>query len=253
MGIVVTIASTSFVAWLLDFHSWITPLITFFLGILLTLGVTILFTQNPSLRGRGYKLIKTEAIYEIDENNPKHHTLTTATKIKALHAGVDTFIDTHLWTGQGEEEKIKVISQGHTPLITTVDQSGWSFCYIDLGHELKIGEKETIKSIKEFYDIKDKFEPFFARTVMQPTNCLILQVILTTKSLPVSIIFNEWNAVGPTRDLLGKARAKIITHNSEVVWIFRKIQGKIDIQDGKIYWQIRKPKQGHKYEIRWKY
>ncbi|MBA2678344.1 MAG: hypothetical protein H0U76_08125 [Ktedonobacteraceae bacterium] len=254
IGIITTSICMSFIAWLLQFQNWMLPAATFLLGAILTLAFITFFRQEPSIRWRGYIHTKSEYTYQLHESNQKHHTLTAKTDIKAIDERVSLFIDTYRWTGEGKDEGPRVVSPGHSSLGKKAKYKGQNYYYVDLEHELKPGEKATIKTIQEFYDIEDKFETFFSRTIVLPTDYLVLHVILPKTPSLARIIFNEWDTDGPWGRLFGKARAQTNTQNAEI----KKIQGKIDIQkvniqENEISWQIIKPKIGHNYEIRWQY
>ncbi|MDQ2904741.1 MAG: hypothetical protein ABI456_13080 [Ktedonobacteraceae bacterium] len=254
IGIITTSICMSFIAWLLQFQNWMVPTATFFLGAMLTLAFVTFFRQDASIQWRGYIYTNSEYMYEIHEDNYRHHTLTAKAEIKAVDEKVSLFTDTYRWTGEGKDEGPKVISPGHSSLGKKAKYKGQNYYYVDLEHELISGEKATIKTIQDFYDIENKFDPFFSRTIVLPTDRLMLHLVLP-KTLPLArIIFSEWDTDGPWGRLFGKARAQTNTQNGEI----KKIQGKIDvrkvnIQENEISWQIIRPKIGHNYEIRWQY
>ncbi|MBV9227973.1 MAG: hypothetical protein JOZ18_01575 [Chloroflexi bacterium] len=236
LGIVTTAIGTAFVAWLLKQQSLIIPSLAFVLGASLTLLLVILLllkTKTPSWLLRGYKYVKLEAIYEMHEDDPRHHTLTTIVEIEAIQTGISVFEDTYHWTGQGKEGKLKVHSSDHQLIGEIKQHGGWKYYYIHLGHELNIGERSEIKTTLDLYDTENKFEPFFERVVSQLIDHLTLCVILPKTKPSRSIVFSEWDTVGPASRLI------------------KQFPGHINLYTGEIRWEIQSPVLGHRYQIKW--
>jgi hypothetical protein len=238
IAIITTAAGATFVAWLFHSQGLIIPLGTFLLGVFVTFLLVIFFLVKappPRLILGGYKQVRIDTLYVILGDDPKHHTLTVETEIEAIQSGVSIYEDTYHWTGQGEEHEPKVVSPGHTLMGKPINQHGWKYIYIHLGHELNIGARTTIKTIQDFYDTVNNFEPFLGRVVSTPIDYMVLHVILPQALSTEHIVFREWSTVGPA----GR--------------IIREISGQINIHTGEIRWEIPSPVFGHRYSIDWKY
>ena len=183
----------------------------------------------------GYKQVRTDILYVIHEDDPKHHTLTVEVEIEAIRSGVSIYEDTYQWTGQGEENEPKVASPGHTLMGKIIKRDGWKYIYIHLGHELNKGTRTIIKTIQELYDSANSFEPFLGRVVLTPIDFMVLHVILPKALHPTHIFFREWDAPVPA----GR--------------VIREIPGKINVHSGEIRWEVQSPVFRHRYSIDWKY
>lgn len=238
IALITTAAGASIIAWLFNSQAVILPMSTFLLGVFVTSFVVILFlitASPPKWVLRGYKHVRTDIIYVIHGDDPKHHTYTVEAEIEVIQSGVNIYEDAYQWTGQGEEKEPKVISPGHTLMGRSIKQHGWKYIYIHLGHGLDIGARTVIKTIQDFYDSANNFEPFLGRVVTTPIDYLVLRVILPKALFPEHIVFREWSAVGPA----GR--------------IIRELCGEINIHSGEIRWEIQSPVLGHRYSIDWKH
>lgn len=238
VAVITTTVGLAFLAWLFRFQGWLIPLISFLVAIFLEflLVIFLLLKSSPPrwILG-GYKFVKIEVYYVIDENDHQHHTQTIEFEIEAIKPGVSIFEDTYHWTGHGQEGEPKVVSPGHTTMGNIIRQNGWKYCYIHLGQELKVGRRTTVKTVQSLYDSEKSFEPFLARVVSTPTDVLILHAILPKALFPANIFFRQWNTVGPA--------SRVIEEKA----------GKIDIHSGEIRWEIPSPVFGHRYSIDWNY
>lgn len=168
IAIITTAAGAAFAAWLFHSQGLVIPLITFLLGVFVTFLLVIFFLSKanpPRWVLRGYKHVRTDILYVIHEDDPKHHTLTVETEIEAIQPGVSIYEEGYQWTGQGEENEPKVVSPGHTLMGRPIKQDGWKYMHIHLGHELNKGARTTIKTIQDLYDSANNFEPFLFRVV----------------------------------------------------------------------------------------
>jgi hypothetical protein len=235
--IVATSIGTALLAFFLHLRDWIVPLSTFILGIAITLILIIYYvwrSSPPRWLLRGYRHIRWESLYEIHEDDLRHHTFFITVEIEAIQPGIHIFEDTYQWTGKGREEVPKVVSQGHTLMNDVVQRSAWNYYYIHLGHDLNVGERTTVQLVQELYDSENQFQPFLAKIISQPIDLLILRVKLPVNHLVSNIRFTEYSTVGPA---------------SEVV---KSTPGTINNQTGEIHWRIISPVFGHRYEITWK-
>jgi hypothetical protein len=238
IAIITTAVGVSFIAWLFHSQGLVIPLLAFLLGVFVTFLLVIFFLSKahpPRWVLRGYKHVRTDILYVIHGDDPKHHTLTVEAEIEAIQSGVSIYEEGYQWTGQGEENELKVVSPGHTLMGSTIKQHGWKYMYIHLGDELTIGARTVIKTIQDLYDSANNFEPFLFRVVSTPIDYMVLHVILPKAHFPAHIFFREWDAAVP----VGR--------------IIREVPGKINIHSGEIRWDIQSPVFGHRYSIDWKY
>lgn len=172
LGIAAVISLGTLFAWFFRLQFLIIPSITFILGIITTVILIILFVSKTSLSRwllRGYRQIIWESFYEIHDNDPQHHTFTIKVEIEAIEPGVHFFEDTFQWSGRGKEEPPKVLRRGHVLMNPVVQRSGWNYYYVHLGRDLDIGESAEIELVQELYDFEDRFQPFLAKVISQPT------------------------------------------------------------------------------------
>ena len=238
IAIITTAAGATFVAWFFHSQGLIILLMAFLFGVFVTFLLVIFFllkASPPRWVLRGYKHVRIDTLYVIHGDDPKHHTLTVETEIEALQPGVSIYEDTYRWTGQGEENEPKVVSPRHTLMGRTIKRDGWKYVYIHLGHELNRGARTVIKTIQDFYDSANSFEPLLVRVVSTPIDYMVLHVILPKALFPAHIVFREWDAPVPAGRLM------------------REVLGKINIHSGEIRWEIQSPVFGHRYSIDWKY
>lgn len=235
IAIITTTAGAALIAWLFHLQAWFVPLTTFILGVFITsLLVTffLLRSSPPRWIQKGYKVIKTDCLYIIHKDDPRHHTYIAEVEIEAIQSGVNIYESTYRWTGQGTEDEPKIISPGHTLLGNIVKESGSKFFYIHLGQELlKIGSRTTIKTRQELYDTSNNFEAFLSKRITLPMDHVILHVVLPEAHFPSKIFFREWDAGN----------------------VVREIPGKIHAHSGEIRWEISSPVFHHRYSIDWNY
>ena len=238
IAIITTTAGAAFVAWLFHLQGWLVPLTTFLFGVFVTfLLVTIFLLRSSPPRWvlKGYKIIKTDCLYIINQDDPKHHTYIVEVEIEAIKSGVNIYESLYRWTGQGAENDPKVLSPNHSLMGKMYKQNGWKYFYIHLGQELKIGTRTTIKIRQEFYDADNNFEPFLSKVISLPMDHVILHVVLPKALFPTQILFREWDSAGPMASIV------------------REIPGKIHAHSGEIRWEIFSPVFRHRYSIDWNY
>lgn len=113
-------------------------------------------------------------------------------------------------------------------------RGSWKYYYVHLGGELGVGERSKVEIVQELHDTEGSFEPFLAKTVIEPLDYLTLSVQLPRHQLPAEITFTEERAAIPGNDVI------------------KRKPGKCDSSTGVISWNIQSPVFGHRYEIRWK-
>ena len=117
---------------------------------------------------RGYRWVTAEYLYTIHEDNPKHHSQVISITLETLRPGVDHFENRYLWSGEGKEDSPNLLSAGHTLMGPPVQHGIWKYYYVHFGHELAMAERIEIKILQELYDTKGRFEPFLAKTIIEP-------------------------------------------------------------------------------------
>ena len=187
----------------------------------------------PEWFRRGYRYVRAEYLYIIHEDDPKHHSQAVTIEIEAFQLGISSFLGKYSWSGQGEKEALRAISPGQTLVGEIIETDRWKYYLIHLGHELSEGERAEVKFIQDLYDSENKFEPYIAKTVSEPMDCLTFRVRLPRSNLPSVINFSEVNILEPTSPLT------------------RTIPGMINHESGEILWVIQNPSYGHRYEIHW--
>lgn len=232
-----TSIGAAIITWFLQYRSLTIPLITFALGIAITLAtVIVVYLKASPVKWllRGYRWVTAEYLYTIHEDDPKHHSQRITIMLEALRQGVDHFENRYLWSGDGDEDSIKLLSSGHSVMGLPVQRGIWKYYYVHFGHELAMSERTEIKVLQELYDTKGKFEPFLAKTIIEPVDHLTLRVALPRNQTPSKIQFTEGSGSVPSDSLI------------------RKETGKFDADNREIRWEIQSPVLGHRYEIRWR-
>ena len=235
-GILGITVGGALIAWYLQNFAIVIPLVTFALGLITasTL-VFIVYWRTSAVKWlmRGYRWIKAEYLYTIDNDNPQLHTQYVTILLEAIRPGVDHFENRYLWSGRGQIDDPLILSPGHK-LMGMTQRAVWSYYYVDLGHEMRVGERVEIRIQQNLFDFENKFEPFLAKTLKEPLDELILHVQIPNTRFPSVIHFNEEDSPPPLGSLL----------NNESV-------GEIDKARGDIRWLIHSPVFGRRYEIRW--
>jgi hypothetical protein len=192
-------------------------------------------SSSPRWLLRGYRWVTAEYVYCIHEDDPKHHSQTITILLEATQRGIDHFENRYLWSAHGREEELKLISPGHTLMGPIIQRNQWKYYYVHLGHELEIGERVEVKVHQELYDENNTFEPYLAKTIVEPVDRLLLRALFPKQHLPAHCTFYEMNTSGPAN------------------MVIRKIPSHINHHLGEVHWDISSPVFGHKYQIHWSY
>lgn len=238
IAIFATSLGAAALAWLANQRAWIVPSLAFAAGIAVTLAVVVATYLRASPARwllRGYRWIRAEYYYRVDENDPKHHSQTITIELESMRPGVDHFENRYLWSGKGREFEPRVQSRGHVLMGAPIQRGLWKYYFIHLGHELQVGERVTVEIFQDLYDDEGKFEPFLAKTIIEPVDHLVLRVALPRALRPAQIICSETSSAIPTDSLV------------------QKMPGQYDDKSGEISWSIPSPIFGHRYEIRWRW
>lgn len=232
-----TSIGAAIIAWILQYRSLTVPLLTFALGIAITLiAVVAVYLKASPVKWllRGYRWVNAEYLYTIHEDNPKHHSQLITIVLESLRPGVDHFENRYLWSGEGKEDSPKLQSPGHSLMGPPVQRGVWKYYFVHFGYELAMAERMEIKILQELYDTKGKFEPFLSKTIIEPLDHLTLRVVLPKTQTPTKIDLTEGSGPVPSDSMIHKETGKFDTNNRE------------------IRWEIQSPALGHRYEIRWR-
>jgi hypothetical protein len=91
-----------------------------------------------------------------------------------------------------------VVSRGHRNVGEPVRSGGWTYCDVQLDHELAIGERTTITIEQELFDADLEFESRLSAGVYdQGYEWLVLTVILPTTRLPEVITYKAFTSSEP--------------------------------------------------------
>lgn len=234
------------IAWVVHQQWIIMPLAFFSSGIFVSLVLLGLFQLKYSFSQptrwllRGYRWVKAEYLYCIEDDILKHHSQIIKIRLKAARPGVNLFENKYSWTGLGEEKKPLVVSKGHE-LMGFYGHRRWKYYYIYLGYELARGEEVEVIIKQELNDQAGTFEPFLAKTITESVESLKLRVLL------------------PENCSLTKAdncELKGTEHSSKILKKVTSIRNTIGYE-GKVYkelsYEILKPRLNRRYEIRWEW
>jgi hypothetical protein len=179
---------------------------------------------------RGYRWRRAEMVYSIDKHDPSHHSLRVTVELQAIRPGVSLFEDRYWWSGHGEDENLEAL-RPPTEVLGPVRQSEWKYFYVPLGRELAVGETITVVTRQKLVDSGGTFQPFFAKTVVEPLDSLTLKVELPEGRVHVES--TEYDGVGPGSRSL------------------RPLDHRYDHSAGEILLDVSSPVVGHRYEVRW--
>jgi len=172
-----------------------------------------------------FHLIREERVHKwIDANNYIHIRRFT---LKALKDGLDRYTDKFQWTGSsyeliGGNSNYSVELSGDFKNVYNI----YNFKFVT---PLK---KNDIIEVEAMWKAVGPAKPFFSTTIEEPTDLLVLKVLLYPES-GVSQINCEIESYKGAR----------IPNNNK--------QEKLN-SEGEFTWQIKKPKILHHYEINWK-
>jgi len=209
-----------------------------FLG---SLGTALTFVwflvRRPTARRllRGYRWIRAEYCYSIDSQNTSVHAQRIRITLEAIRPGVNYFENRYLWSGRGDEGGPEVVSSGHRLQGSAWRRGVWNHYYVHLGRSLAVGEREDVEILQRLHDTGGAFEPFLAKTILEPVDYLILRVLLPHQLLPRKINVTEGSSAVPT----------------DVV--VKQLPFSFDADTGEIRAEIPSPVFLHRYEIRWEY
>lgn len=155
-------------------------------------------------------------------------TFTKKVCLTVLKNDSNRYLDKYKWSGEGpiyvksnrQGQEINQIKEPHS----------WDFYYIEFGRHLKRNENIDTEIVWQLTDVKCKAKPSFSCTIEEPTDELIMNLIIP----------NNLGVTGVVCDVSPHAGAKTPFH-SQVRSFERDI----------ITWKISKPKLLYHYELRW--
>lgn len=248
---VITVLSTfglALLAWITNQQKLLVPLITFAIGIVVTLIVlliSLIYSNSIPVRWilRGYRWVRVEYLYCIEDEALKNHSQTIKLVLIPTRRGVNIIENKYLWTGHGHEETPVLLSPGHELMGSITKQQfyyryrNYKYYYIYLGHELPIGEEIEVEIKQKLHDQDNRFEPYLAKNVTEPIKNLKLRVQIPIKCVPTNAYNLELNHPGPNSQTITRARSTMITSPNAV----------------ELCYDVTKPQLGHRYEIRWEW
>lgn len=175
-----------------------------------------------------YEVLEKEVMYKYRTETV--HVYSKKMRIKALARSVNDIRDKYHWTGSGSVELSSLVSE-HS-IYKGGSRNVWQLYTIDLGTSLKKGQELDVHVKWDLNDEGRTMSPFISQTVEVPTRVLRFRVIAT--NLSVKIEDASW-VIRPTVDALEQLES-----------------GRIEVRDGIIDWEFKRPKLLHCYEVRWR-
>lgn len=209
------------------------PVFALSLGIILV--ATLLFASMRSLlqavpvKRYPTKLWLREVVYQYFDRT--HMRQIKDFVLEARVHGVDHFTDRYKWTGEGDEQ-LRVTSPGHALAGPRSEPAQFWMFYDVRFSPLSKGEKTRIRVEWDLYDEKVTAQPLLVTGVYEPTEVLVLRVILPRELAPQDVHF----CVYP--DFVETTPTEVYT-------------GTYDRVTGEICWRVRKPMLKAKYAIIW--
>ncbi len=207
-------------------------LVTFAIGYILYTKIECPKLLDQAKQTPGYRRISQEYIFRIDADVPGHLSSTITNRIEIVRPDVEIVRIRYLWTGGGRQE-VNVLSAGHILLKPEVSQTGWSYHYILLGHNLLPKARIEVRVRVDIFDDDNHWDRVLAKTVSESVESLTLRAIFPRDRLP-SRISNDVDS-GPLP--LGRP--------------ISSSPASCDPHTGECQFQIDSPEVGQLYAIRW--
>jgi hypothetical protein len=154
---------------------------------------------------------------------------TKTFELRALRNNLTHFEDKYRWSGKIPPLKIEC-DQKQFSVIPTVTLSLWNLYEVQFDRQYKKNEVIKFKVIWTIEDPEMSHSPFVSTTINEPTDDLTLSVQFG-KSFGVAEVLCE-------QRISIQSRAAIKSENQQ-------------LKDRQYSWNIKNPKLGHHYEIRW--
>jgi len=208
---------------------------TFALSISVILLIVVLWygvrRASEPFRSRQFqaKLLLREVVYQyVDKTHMKH---MKRFKVVALVSGLAHFTDRYCWTGMGTV-KMAIVTPGQVlqgPRKAVAQM--WDFYDVHF-RPLKRGEVEEIAVEWDLHDESGLAQPLLASGIYEPTDLLILRVILPRDLAPQKVNLYMF------RDFVETAPAEVHI-------------GRYDHVTGEIEWPVKHPLLAAKYAVVW--
>jgi len=151
----------------------------------------------------GYAVINTFSSYTISPDDYRLHFSTRRAEIVAVRPHVTHFIHYYQWSGVGQEDPPEIISPGHKLIGDLVRAENWTYCYIHLGHQLKVGEPVTVELRQRLYDEGQRFSTHFGETPRnEGIQSISMQIVLPRERLPSEIKYITYAGETPSANPL---------------------------------------------------
>lgn len=144
---------------------------------IVTLGVLM-----PSLLARfarGYRWSLAEYTLELDPSAPAEQVFRLRLKVAAVRPNVAIVENRYRWSGAGPQPT-PMIERGAQAILGPTPVGTWQYYYIHFGKGLPINGEHEVVLRQDFQDVGGDFQPFFAKTVIEPIETLILRVKFTS-------------------------------------------------------------------------
>jgi membrane protein implicated in regulation of membrane protease activity len=136
---------------------------------------------SRGLAAQGYRWVRVEQTYELDEDNPRVQRLISEIKIKATRNNVFLFVDRTHWTGV-LPPRLSLLSRNQTLVVSEDVFEGWRTFYVHFNNPLIKGEEATIKLQVEFIDVSPDPSHWVSKTPLEPIKEMKLRVVLGRNS-----------------------------------------------------------------------
>jgi hypothetical protein len=135
-------------------------------------GVTAFLVGSSKALTRGYRLRKSEHIYEVLAA-PNHYHHTVLLNIEATRPYVNTVEYRYRWSGTGD---LGTLACTGGTLLGPVLAEGYRYYYVALGTDLLPGDKREICLEHDLLDNAGTFQPYLSKTVKESIDHLVLRV-----------------------------------------------------------------------------
>lgn len=172
-----------------------------------------------------FKMLKEERVHKwIDKDNYIHKRRY---KLKALKGGLTNYTDKFQWTGT----EYKLSGGNHEYTVKLQDDSKNVFDVYDFKFTTPLKKGDEIE-VEAMWTAKGPAKPFFSTTIEEPTDLLVMTLMLYPGCGVTKINCDTESYKGARVPIVSKKE----TLNS----------------DGEFIWQVKNPKLLYHYEINWK-
>lgn len=175
-----------------------------------------------------YEFLEREYSMDFKSRTEAHYTRKYT--IRALKNDVGVVREAYCWTGS---DPVNIsVTEGGALVANTGTRGPFQLFEVHLDSPLKKGETATVGISFELEDKQKKAKPFLSAVISEPTQLLRLRV---------RVYAGGWNV-----DAVGE-ESPSPTSRKNVSATKKRFD-----EDGRISWEVRKPRLMHTYELRWK-